>query len=956
MSSSPTLLCFVLRCLCRLSSAQRAIGFICAIVVALIGSSNASGDEPLDQWTMVPAQSKAVEVEADRVVMQSSSWGYIVSPSVHEDVEVAWTMNLQSPATQFEFFGSSWSAWPDPKFEDRGFEAAVVLRRANDDSSGYRLQFSSAYDEVALVRYPDGGYVASVEHVIETETPIKVKVSLSHNKLSVCIDGKEILVYDEELETPLGTGHVAFGVSSSAKVEFSNVVVNDDPAIGVVADCSPLPEARQGPRFTCREWLGGRLFVFDQDEPILQLHNAEDPSMFAKLAPGYKPLLTFDSHWGLENQGAFLEAKVTWSTPDVHPLPGERLQVKWTARHNLNRFQTSSELVVGFDSIRQVYTYDITSELVVLPGEPFLFRYGFDFEHHTPLDPFRWQYLLVKNAKGEMTYRPLSPFDPGVLSDIQTYHGLRVWHGRSSDDYRISPAVEYRIQPEWISTRNESGDLIQRKLNTAVCAAFYDTGVSFGAVTAQPGDTLRVEYRYTGYTIEETNRLFAEARVQDNPRIDPTHHFVFLREQWPTIRFNDSLAMDKPWWGGRPLLSGHNARPTYELATVDGQQVLKLPPVSNALAPVGPAALEPGRYLVTVRVKSNNVHGPGGRIEVLTLKKPDLHGNGYLRMDESNIAEQHVRYFGNGSSDWQEMSFDFQLKPDATALAIGLGNEGTGEVFVESISVLPLAEDAVVSPSQLVESNALSSMPGVLWDLRMEEGSGYYVYNYGGSSYRNLELANIDWVSGEERPAIRFAENDPARADYPALGILDLNVRHETHGSSYLPVRHGAFGLAGHHGGGEVRKGLTLCAWIKPAAEMGRSTHQGKGDIIGYGARRFILSLSGQTAPYTLQGRINVNSRVESTATLEAERWYHVALVAEPSDSQWLVRLYLDGETVGEGISDSLANDQPIPDSLILGGELFYLHDAYYRGLMSSVLVFDRALAAGEIREVMNRK
>jgi hypothetical protein len=38
-----------------------------------------------------------------------------------------------------------------------------------------------------------------------------------------------------------------------------------------------------------------------------------------------------------------------------------------------------------------------------------------------------------------------------------------------------------------------------------------------------------------------------------------------------------------------------------------------------------------------------------------------------------------------------------------------------------------------------------------------------------------------------------------------------------------------------------------------------------------------------------------------------------------------------------------------IPPSLILGAELFYLHDAYFRGLIGRTVVFDRALAADEV-------
>jgi hypothetical protein len=40
---------------------------------------------------------------------------------------------------------------------------------------------------------------------------------------------------------------------------------------------------------------------------------------------------------------------------------------------------------------------------------------------------------------------------------------------------------------------------------------------------------------------------------------------------------------------------------------------------------------------------------------------------------------------------------------------------------------------------------------------------------------------------------------------------------------------------------------------------MGKSTHGGKGDIVGVGARRFILSHYGPPAPYKLGARLTVN-------------------------------------------------------------------------------------------------
>lgn len=923
------------------------------VLVAIFVTATGSGalaDEDLTTWESLPDDLQPLAKSASSVSLQKNgAWGYLCSPEKYSDIEVSTSVSIEAPATEFDFFGSTWSAWPDAKFEDRGFEAALMLRAADDGSSGYRIQLSAKYQEIALIRFPDSGYVRTVPCKIEMQTPMRLRAVAAGNSIRVWLDDQEVIRYEDRLEPLMRHGRVAVGASSGAHATFSDLTIQ-------LIEAEPLThETDHRVHLTARRWLGGRIFVFDQDEPILQLHHEQDPSCFAKLMPGDKPQLTFDSHWGLENQGAFPEARMNWTTPEISG-GGETLRATWSARHIHDRFVTKSSLIVGYDDDRGTYTYDIDSELEVLPGEPFPFRYGFDFEHHTPLDPFRWQYLLIRDGQGQMTYRPLSPFDPGTLNDIQPFGGLRVWHGRTDDVHRVSPAVEYRIQPEWVEVRDDQGNKRPRRLNTAVCAAFYDTGVAFEAVTAIPGDKLRVRYRYTGYPSHETKQLLSIARVQDNPRIDPRHHFVFLGDQWPTIRFHSALAMDKPWWGGRPLMSGHNARPSYDFVMEGNLPVLRLGPSSYAASAVGPEKIEPGRYLVSARVKSSNTHGPGGRIELLMLKKPDLDGNSYVRWDAGNIAGETIRYFGNGSFDWREMSFVAEVPDQAAGLALGLGNSGTGEILVSEVRIEPLEDQQTVADMLSSSPPTSPSVKDALWDLRMQERQGLFVYNYGSSAFRMLELANVDWAEDAGRTAIRFGENQPERRDFPLLGILDQCLRNPNQRHNYEPVAHGAYGLGGgpHEQVGPL-PGLTLAAWIKPAAEMGKSaSYGGKGDILGYGARRFILGLEGQIAPYSLVARINVKDKIESATKLDADRWYHVAMTCTPAGDHWQVRLFVDGQEVGSHVATSLPVDSTINDSLVLGAELFYLHGAYYRGLIGDALVVSRAMTDEEIRTLLN--
>jgi hypothetical protein len=103
--------------------------------------------------------------------------------------------------------------------------------------------------------------------------------------------------------------------------------------------------------------------------------------------------------------------------------------------------------------------------------------------------------------------------------------------------------------------------------------------------------------------------------------------------------------------------------------------------------------------------------------------------------------------------------------------------------------------------------------------------------------------------------------------------------------------------------------GVTLAAWIKPAARLGKNNqHPGGGDIVGYGNRRYVLKLvsAGQAndgAPYRLAARLNVNDGVASERTLEADRWYHVALSTTLEGGQRRMRLFVDGRQESEGLT-----------------------------------------------------
>ncbi|GDY22062.1 hypothetical protein LBMAG56_34090 [Verrucomicrobiota bacterium] len=883
----------------------------------------------LTAWTPHPAAWKGATLAGSTATLTAEKWSSLRSPTDFADAQISATVTITEAAKSETFFGQSWSAWPDPTFSDGGFDAGVLLRAGTN--SGYRIQLSHRYQVVALVKWPEGGYVRVVPCVVKLKEPHQLVATAQGSLIGVSVDGAQKIQWQDAF-LPLTSGAVGIAANGGAKVTCSNV------SVGKLGFLTRPPPPAHTPNFAVRPFLGGRQFVFDGDEPILQLHHEKDPSMFAKLRPGYKPQLTWDSHWDLANQGAFKDADSKWTAP-VTSGGGASLKATWSARSVKDRFTTQSTLTVGYDAKRGTYTYDIESALEVLPGEPFHFRYGFDFEHHTPLDPFRWQYLVAKKSGGELYHRPVYPIDPGPQYDLETSGGARVWFGRHLEELHVAPAVEYDI-----SSATSTG----RKLNTAVCAAFYDTGVSFAPETAKPGTRLEVRYRYTGVPAAEAGALFKASKIYPAPTLDPQHHYIFA-DEWPKLTFSQFVPMSESWILGRtPFMTAHNTRPTYELEKNCGAGsgfAMKLGPASFAKATLTKAApLAKGRYAVIALVKSVNAHGPGGRLELEATQ---------AKTNQKLAAATH--FVGNGSFDWKPQGFLFDVPEEAGALTLALGNSGTGEMLVTDVAFRKLGDNeplpAGVAPHPNTQPPVYAqSLPGAVADYRMEEGKGNFVLNYAsGGGLGHLDLANLDWVTDSGRPALRFAENTTGRKDYRTdSGLARSYLNHPSYaGKDTLPVA-----LTGHHGGGEPIAGLTLAAWIKPALEMGKSSHGGKGDVIGYGARRFILGLHGQKAPYQLAARINVNDVIPTQTKLDDGRWYHIAMTAQPHDGQWFVRLYLDGQPVGEGITRKFPSDSVIVPSLILGAEIFYLHDAYYRGLIGRTLVFHRVLSPVEVLQL----
>ena len=859
----------------------------------------------------------------------SDTWSFLMAPNEEQNLELQCKLLVREVGRKSNYFGEFWSVWPDKSFGDQGWDAAFILRSGKE--SGYRVQVSANLKEIALVKFPAGGYLRSVPAPIQVGKPFLLSVQVTGNLFKVLVEDKVLFTFTDA--DPLPRGRFGFGGNSGSKIDFSEI------SFKKLAGGKIIPQSAHQPNFSSRKWLGGRQWIFDNDEPILLL---PDPALSfinnVKLRPGVRPLLGFNSHWDVQNQGAYPEAKNDTEILVVKGT-GASLQASWQGRHEKNRFKTSTTMIVGWNPSRATYTYDIASKLEVLPGQPFDFRYGFDFEHHTPLDPFNWKYLVFRSGNGKLCNRPVYPVDPGTQRDLATAQGLRVWHGRHNDPLPVSPAVEYLLEG--------TGD---RKLNSAVCAAFYDTGVSYPAETLKNGSVVSVRYRYTGYPATEAAELFNLSKTYESPMLDPDHFYVFA--DWPRMDFSKYARMSEAWiYGQVPIMTGHNQRPAYQLAAKKGPgetNALKFGPMAYGAAPL-PAPegdLVKGRFALKVMAKGDNLHGPGARIE--------LTGND--KGGKTVFSSMHS--LGSGNFDWRQSGFVFELPPGVKTLTLGFGNGGTGDVYFSGVEFVSLKSGEPIPPGLAPgPAGPVSASPlppnGAIADYRMIEGRGQFAYDFAAGNFGVLELANVGWHKEQGFPAIHFAENQNKSPSFPRAGKIENGYLSHP---NYKEKKNVPAALAGFHGGeGKQFGALSLVTWIKPEKQMGLSGTNQAGDIIGIGARRIIVRLLGEKAPYKLEAAFNSKERVVSAETcIDPDKWHQVALTLEPDNQRkFIARLFVNGKQIQTGKIQADDFKLEFSPSIILGTELFYFHNSYYRGLIGRVLVFGRALGLDEIQKLV---
>src|SRR5262249_16915599 len=128
----------------------------------------------------------------------------------------------------------------------------------------------------------------------------------------------------------------------------------------------------------------------------------------------------------------------------------------------------------------------------------------------------------------------------------------------------------------------------------------------------------------------------------------------------------------------------------------------------SANVPTPPGPLPKGKYVVSAFVKGINLHGPGGYLDLFTTDS-QYAGGAYLYNSTAKVLKKERHYSGKGSFDWQRVVFLSNIVGGAPAIAVGMGNAGTGDFLVTDLEIRPLKEGE--TPPAGIAAQANSTPP-----------------------------------------------------------------------------------------------------------------------------------------------------------------------------------------------------------------------------------------------------
>ena len=218
----------------------------------------------------------------------------------------------------------------------------------------------------------------------------------------------------------------------------------------------------------------------------------------------------------------------------------------------------------------------------------------------------------------------------------------------------------------------------------------------------------------------------------------------------------------------------------------------------------------------------------------------------------------------------------------------------------------------VAAAAALATSAYALDFTGLVAAYTFDEGTGDTAADSSGNGYDGVIMAG-DWVDGVFGMAAEFTGGNSHMA---AEGVFASNPNNA----------------------------ITLGAWFQLIAHTTyEGVISGSAPAVG-GCCHYRIMINPGSSPFYNAGA-HADIAVAGT-TVEGDRWYHYVMTIDTE-----VKIYLDGEVVGEGVAAA----DPLPELatplLIATGESPGTWPL--TGYIDEVVVFDRAITAAEVNELM---
>lgn len=209
----------------------------------------------------------------------------------------------------------------------------------------------------------------------------------------------------------------------------------------------------------------------------------------------------------------------------------------------------------------------------------------------------------------------------------------------------------------------------------------------------------------------------------------------------------------------------------------------------------------------------------------------------------------------------------------------------------------------------------------------------------------------------------------------PLLVHLEMNdlqttdsSQHALHGeNANISLSEGKFGSAVHFAGNshialpstdflQPKHGLTASVWVRPAVTDGAARPVLVWDGGSWDAYKLTLANGQNTAILNASVAVNGNTGMSvTTASLPSDRWTHLALTYSADDQGGVIKLYRDGQLIGESeaIGGPLTYKHNSASRLTLGKEHPTSNGAGFIGAMDDLYVYDYALSPSELAHLM---